>query len=80
MTTDLRACRHCACTDDYACLTPDGPCAWVAWDLCSACAGREELLERFLTRVVDPLFSLLALVLVAGLIVWFGGQWLLSLL
>jgi hypothetical protein len=30
-----RRCRHCGCMDHRACLTPDGPCAWVAQDVCS---------------------------------------------
>lgn len=33
----VRECRVCGCTDDKACHTPDGPCHWVAADLCSAC-------------------------------------------
>jgi hypothetical protein len=33
-----RTCRVCGCTDDRACVTDDGPCHWVAPDLCSACA------------------------------------------
>ena len=33
-----RACRVCGCTQDHACVTDDGPCAWVEADLCSACA------------------------------------------
>lgn len=31
-------CRHCGCTDDRACMTEEGPCAWVEPGLCSACA------------------------------------------
>lgn len=36
-----RACRICRCTQNRTCMTLWGPCWWVAWDLCSACA--EEL-------------------------------------
>ena len=33
-----RACRICGCTEDHACLTPDGPCYWIIdGNLCSAC-------------------------------------------
>ena len=32
-----RSCRVCGCTDDHAC---DPPCYWVAWNLCSGCAGK----------------------------------------
>ena len=45
-------CRVCGCTDDNACIEPDGfPCCWVEQDLCSACAyfsqnSRVELLEE----------------------------------
>jgi hypothetical protein len=31
---DIRQCRGCGCTDDFAC---DGGCHWVEDDLCSAC-------------------------------------------
>lgn len=32
-------CKICGCTDEQACITPDGPCCWVDEDhtLCSAC-------------------------------------------
>lgn len=30
-------CTVCGCTDNAACLTPDGFCSWVAPNLCSAC-------------------------------------------
>jgi hypothetical protein len=36
-----RKCRVCGCTNDKACITPEGPCSWVEWDLCSACADKE---------------------------------------
>ncbi len=36
---DVRTCRGCGCTDDYAC---DGGCWWVADDLCSECAPAAE--------------------------------------
>lgn len=40
----LRICRGCGCDDDHACITDNGPCAWVLLDIdsptgiCSACA------------------------------------------
>ena len=36
---DIRACRHCGCTDFSACA---GGCSWVAEDLCSACVEPAE--------------------------------------
>lgn len=33
----VRCCRACGCTYDRACA---GGCAWIAQDLCSACAER----------------------------------------
>ncbi len=39
-----RACRICGCTDEHPCKDAQGePCAWVADDLCSACAGELDL-------------------------------------
>ena len=35
VTTSVRRCRVCGCTDAHAC---PGGCYWVAPDLCSACA------------------------------------------
>ena len=32
-----RACRVCGCTDDDACVTAAGACAWAEADLCTAC-------------------------------------------
>lgn len=34
------ACQFCGCTDDRACLPPDGPCYWLAEGVCSAPACR----------------------------------------
>jgi hypothetical protein len=34
-------CRVCGCTKENRCETKDGPCHWVEYDLCSACAGRK---------------------------------------
>jgi hypothetical protein len=34
-----RRCRKCGCTQERAC---PGGCSWVAWDLCSRCAGKGE--------------------------------------
>lgn len=28
----LRICRGCGCDDNHACVTEDGPCAWVLLD------------------------------------------------
>ncbi len=39
-------CRVCGCTNDRACVTPDGPCYWVEPDLCSACAARPPISSR----------------------------------
>jgi hypothetical protein len=45
----LRMCRRCGCDDDHACITDDGPCAWVLLDVetptgvCSACAESVDL-------------------------------------
>ena len=35
----LRICTECGCTDDFACISSDGPCAWSAnrSDVCTAC-------------------------------------------
>jgi len=30
-------CKVCGCTDDNACVTPEGSCHWVMKGLCSAC-------------------------------------------
>jgi hypothetical protein len=35
---DERKCRDCGCTQGHACVTEEGPCYWIAADLCSACA------------------------------------------
>lgn len=32
-------CRHCGCTPLNACRTEDGPCHWLAPNLCSECGG-----------------------------------------
>ncbi len=34
---DRRICRACGCWERRACMTEDGPCAWLAADRCSAC-------------------------------------------
>ncbi|MBX3488888.1 GNAT family N-acetyltransferase [Parvibaculum sp.] len=36
----MRRCRVCGCTQNKACVTPAGPCWWIAADLCSGCADR----------------------------------------
>lgn len=41
---NVRTCRGCGCDDNHACITDDGPCAWVLLDIgtptgfCSECA------------------------------------------
>ena len=36
---DGRRCRGCGCTETQACMTDNGPCAWVAPDVdyCTGC-------------------------------------------
>lgn len=48
----IRACIVCGCTDDYACVTGDGPCAWLddRRDLCSACAPAA---DHVVTMTID---------------------------
>lgn len=42
---DGPACRACGCTEDDACIEPDGrPCAWWSAAICTACAG---IVQRF---------------------------------
>jgi hypothetical protein len=36
-----RKCKGCGCTDATACMTPGGPCHWVAEDQCSGCMVSE---------------------------------------
>lgn len=38
----MRTCRKCGCTDDRACRGADGPCYWVADDLCSECLVHDD--------------------------------------
>jgi len=40
---EVRRCRVCGCTDDNACMGPEGPCSWAEIDLCSSCAAEREL-------------------------------------
>lgn len=41
----VRACLGCDCTDDSACIGPDGkPCHWVGPQLCSRCVDLAEQL------------------------------------
>ncbi len=35
-------CKVCGCTDDMGCMTDNGPCYWVAPNLCSACEDKVE--------------------------------------
>lgn len=41
-----RKCKRCGCTWKCACVTPTGPCHWVAEDLCSDCESPKESRER----------------------------------
>ena len=38
MRRTMKACIYCSCTDDNACMTEDGPCAWICDEppVCSA--------------------------------------------
>lgn len=67
MPDDVATCRVCGCTETAACVTADGPCHWVAPDLCSACSAdatrrrrlRDQLrpLEAAIRRIeqqIDP--------------------------
>lgn len=36
--THSSRCKHCGCTETRACDTPEGPCHWVAPEVCSAAA------------------------------------------
>ena len=50
----VRTCRGCGCDDHHACITAEGPCAWVLLDvetptgICSACATDAGWDQRFL--------------------------------
>ena len=44
-----RTCSVCGCTDSNACITPEGPCYWVAPDLCS----NPECLAKVVVRLAD---------------------------
>jgi hypothetical protein len=43
-----RMCRGCGCTENDACVTEDGPCSWLLFDIetptgfCTACAVEVE--------------------------------------
>lgn len=34
---DVHDCAACGCTEEDACIGPDGPCAWLFPNLCSSC-------------------------------------------
>jgi len=36
-------CRVCGCDELHACQTDEGPCHWVEDDLCSGCAGDDDV-------------------------------------
>lgn len=62
---EMRTCRICGCTDDYAC---PGGCYWVGWSLCSKCAsGLYGELERVLglRRFFSSIISLVSLSIIA---------------
>jgi len=42
MVKKERTCKKCGCTEERACRTKDGPCYWVADDLCSECLVHED--------------------------------------
>lgn len=63
----VRTCRVCGCTDERACMTIEGPCYWVAEDLCSACAFN---LPRLAITDMDALRDMLPVSLELT-----GGQW-----
>lgn len=41
-----RHCRVCGCSDFRACWTESGPCYWIEYDLCSACATEDQKLNN----------------------------------
>jgi hypothetical protein len=50
-------CRLCGCTDDDCeqCVMRTGsPCHWVQPDLCSACAGADEIVASLRELLTDP--------------------------
>ena len=49
---DIRQCRGCGCTDDFAC---DGGCHWVEDDLCSACLSRGDSVNASIALAGDRL-------------------------
>jgi hypothetical protein len=75
-----RACRVCGCTWDRACLTPSGPCWWVAADLCSGCSRLgpgERVVQRLRGRrrrdLVHALLCLALLIGGLGAAIWASG-------
>jgi len=53
------SCVHCGCTDTNACIdaTTGNPCYWVAPRMCSACAGRDDVLVPDPDPLVEQLAS-----------------------
>lgn len=37
-----RQCRICGCTWENPCITSEGACSWLDWNLCSACQEKEK--------------------------------------
>jgi hypothetical protein len=41
MSTELRTCKICGCTEEHACMTDNGPCSWAfetgKGSVCTAC-------------------------------------------
>ena len=51
-------CRICGCTEDHACLGPDGkPCHWVEPNLCSACFQQDADLDEDVVEDPDDEFQ-----------------------
>lgn len=42
---DHPVCKQCGCNEETACETAEGPCYWVADNLCSACEAAVEPAE-----------------------------------
>lgn len=43
--TSQRQCRCCGCTDNDACQVNGVACCWIDEELCSACAGIEDIVN-----------------------------------
>lgn len=75
-----RTCRACGCTDNCACHNDvDGPCWWVADDLCSHCQMTSALLGSRITVAGDLGNDLVSLELRHALQLQKMTSWLLGL-